>query len=105
MTVTQSVLAFAAAAALLTITPGVDTAMVLRTAVGDGPRRAVLAATGFGLGCLAWGATVSLGLGALERGPQAYASLAEIFVWMAVTKAFASARALVASPSSISSPV
>ena len=65
MTVAQSLIAFSAAAALLTITPGVDTAMVLRTAAGGSPRRAVFAAAGIGLGCLVWGAAVSLGLGAL----------------------------------------
>jgi threonine/homoserine/homoserine lactone efflux protein len=65
MTIVQSLIAFSAAAALLTITPGVDTAMVLRTAAGGGARRAAFAAAGIGLGCLAWGAAVSLGLGAL----------------------------------------
>ena len=58
-------LAFAAAASLLTVTPGVDTAIVLRTATLEGRRQAVLAAAGICLGCLAWGVAVSLGLGAL----------------------------------------
>jgi threonine/homoserine/homoserine lactone efflux protein len=65
MTIAQSLIAFSAAAALLTITPGVDTAMVLRTAAGGSARRAAFAAAGIGLGCLVWGAAVSLGLGAL----------------------------------------
>ncbi|CAN5265474.1 hypothetical protein BH10PSE1_BH10PSE1_14560 [soil metagenome] len=58
-------LAFLAAASLLTVTPGVDTALVLRTAASDGPRSGVFAATGIGIGCLVWAAAVSLGLGAL----------------------------------------
>jgi len=65
MTLIPSLLAFTAAASLLTITPGVDTALVLRTAAAEGPRRAGLAAIGIGLGCLIWGAGVALGLGAL----------------------------------------
>jgi len=65
MTVIQALLAFSVAAALLTITPGLDTALVLRTAAVEGPRRAALAALGVVAGCLAWGAAVALGLGVL----------------------------------------
>lgn len=65
MTVTQSLLAFLIAAGLLTVTPGADTVMVLRTATVEGPRRAMLAAIGIGAGCLVWGIGVALGLGAL----------------------------------------
>jgi threonine/homoserine/homoserine lactone efflux protein len=65
MTVTQSLLAFIAAASILTLTPGVDTAMVLRTAAVGGSRPAWFAAWGIGFGCLVWGAMVSIGLGAL----------------------------------------
>ena len=38
-----SLLAFVLAASLLAITPGLDTAMVLRTATLKGPRRAIFA--------------------------------------------------------------
>jgi len=65
MTIAQALIAFAAAATLLSITPGVDTALVLRTAATGGVRRASFAALGIAFGCLAWGAAVSLGLGAL----------------------------------------
>lgn len=65
MTVIQALIAFSLAAGLLTITPGLDTALVLRTAAVEGPRRAWLAAFGIFLGTLAWGAMVALGLGAL----------------------------------------
>jgi threonine/homoserine/homoserine lactone efflux protein len=60
-----ALIAFVAAAALLTITPGLDTAMVLRTAAVEGPRTAALAGLGIICGCLAWGAAVALGLGVL----------------------------------------
>ncbi|MBL8555818.1 MAG: LysE family translocator [Phenylobacterium sp.] len=65
MTVIQALLAFSVAAALLTITPGLDTAMVLRTAAVEGPKRAALAALGIMAGCFLWGAAVALGLGVL----------------------------------------
>src|SRR5690242_9226304 len=65
MSVIQALFAFVAAATILTITPGVDTAMVLRSAASGGPRPAVFAAIGISAGCLVWGAAVSVGLGAL----------------------------------------
>lgn len=65
MTSSAALLAFTATAALLTITPGLDTALVLRTAATEGPRRAMLAAIGIALGCLGWGVLVGAGLGAL----------------------------------------
>lgn len=65
MSVVQALLAFSVAAALLTVTPGLDTALVLRTAAVEGPKRAALAGVGIILGCLVWGAAVALGLGVL----------------------------------------
>lgn len=65
MATVQALLAFMAAATILTLTPGVDTAMVLRSAASGGPKPAILAALGIALGCLVWGVAVSLGLGAL----------------------------------------
>jgi threonine/homoserine/homoserine lactone efflux protein len=65
MTTAQSLIAFIAAAGLLTLTPGVDTAMVVRAAMVEGRRSAGLAAIGIGLGCLVLGAAVALGLGAI----------------------------------------
>lgn len=65
MTEIQALLSFALAASLLTVAPGLDTALVLRTLSAEGPRRAMLAATGIGLGCLVWGVAVGFGLGAL----------------------------------------
>ncbi|MCD8504653.1 MAG: LysE family translocator [Burkholderiaceae bacterium] len=67
-------LAFIAAAAVLALTPGVDTAIVLNTALTNGRRPAFLAGLGVCLGCLVWGIAVSLGLGAvLAASETAYA--------------------------------
>lgn len=82
-------MAFSLAAALLTITPGLDTAIVLRTAAVDGPRRAVLAAVGVISGCLVWGAVVALGLGALvQAAPLAFDVIrwvgAAYLVWLGI---------------------
>ena len=63
--VATALLAFTAAAALLTITPGLDTALVLRTAASEGPRRALQAGLGIVTGCLVWSAIVAAGLGVL----------------------------------------
>jgi threonine/homoserine/homoserine lactone efflux protein len=72
----QSLFAFTLAAALLTVTPGLDTALVLRTAAAEGARRAFAAAIGICLGCLAWGALVAIGLGMLlEASEFAYLAL------------------------------
>jgi threonine/homoserine/homoserine lactone efflux protein len=71
MTLATALIAYIAAAGLLTVTPGLDTAMVLRAAAVEGPRRASLAALGIVCGCLAWGLAVALGLGVLLAASQA----------------------------------
>ncbi len=58
-------IAYTAAATLLTITPGLDTALVVRTATAEGPRRALWSGLGIVTGCLIWTAVVAAGLGAL----------------------------------------
>lgn len=58
-------LAFAAVAALLTITPGVDTMLVLRSTVTGGRRTGLLASTGVVAGLLCWAMTSAVGLTAL----------------------------------------
>ena len=65
-----ALIAFVLAAALLTVTPGIDTALVLRTAGVEGARKAALAGLGICLGCLAWGVIVGLGLGVLLQASE-----------------------------------
>ncbi len=73
MTVPESLSAFVVAAGLLTLAPGVDTALVLRASTFDGQIKGVQATAGILLGCLIWGALVALGLAALiTASPLAY---------------------------------
>ena len=65
MTVSQSLISFVLAAGMLTVTPGLDTALVLRTATVEGATRAAQAALGVVIGCLFWGSAAAFGLGAL----------------------------------------
>ncbi|WP_457789729.1 LysE family translocator [Pseudomonas sp. PL-6] len=65
MPIAENLIAFTLAATLLTLTPGIDTALVLRTAAVEGRRQALRAALGINAGCLLWGAAVAFGLGAL----------------------------------------
>ncbi|MFI0349300.1 LysE family translocator [Actinomadura sp. 9N407] len=58
-------LAFAAMAALITVTPGLDTMLVLRTTVTGGRRSGHLAALGITAGCLTWAVASAAGLTAL----------------------------------------
>jgi threonine/homoserine/homoserine lactone efflux protein len=60
-----ALLAYTVAAALLTVTPGLDTALVLRTAATEGARRAGWAGLGIVTGCLLWAMIVAAGLGML----------------------------------------
>jgi threonine/homoserine/homoserine lactone efflux protein len=59
--------AYAIAAALLTMLPGPDTAIVLATAINGGRAAAVRAAFGIGVGLLLWGTAAGLGLAALLK--------------------------------------
>lgn len=69
-------IAFLAAAALLTVAPGLDTAFVLRTAAVEGWRSALLGALGILIGCLLWAAAVAVGVGAVIAASEAaYAAL------------------------------
>ncbi|MEG5262833.1 LysE family translocator [Pseudomonas sp. JDS28PS106] len=65
MSIADNLIAYTFAATLLTLTPGLDTALVLRTATVEGRQQALRAAMGINAGCLIWGAAVAFGLGAL----------------------------------------
>jgi len=61
----HSLLAFALFAAVLTVTPGLDTVLVLRTTARHGRRAGFAAVVGISLGCLAWALASALGITAL----------------------------------------
>lgn len=61
---------FALVAALLTITPGLDTALTLRTAALAGRRRAWGVVAGIQTGTLVWGALAAAGVSALLLASQ-----------------------------------
>lgn len=61
----RDVLSFAAVAGLLTIIPGLDTAMVLRSTAAFGRRHGFATALGVNSGALVWGAAAAVGTSAL----------------------------------------
>ena len=60
-----ALVAFTPVAALLTVTPGAATALVVRSAVTGGRRRALATTVGNSLGVLAWGCFAAMGIAAV----------------------------------------
>ena len=82
----SAVLTFAVVALTLTVTPGLDTVLVLRAALTRGRRDAVATAAGIVAGLLVWGAAAAAGVSALLTASQlAYDALryagAAYLVW------------------------
>ncbi|MFI7702311.1 LysE family translocator [Nonomuraea sp. NPDC049480] len=89
MDIAGSVWSFAAVVALLTLTPGLDTALILRTSLVAGRRPAWGVTLGIQLGTLAWGVLTAAGLSALLAASRpAYEVLrwagVAYLVWMGV---------------------
>jgi threonine/homoserine/homoserine lactone efflux protein len=81
---------FAVVAGLVTIIPGLDTALVVRTTVTQGRRRGFAAALGINTGVLVWGVAAAVGVSALLAASQlAYdvvrAAGAAYLVWLGTT--------------------
>ncbi len=62
---TNSLLAFTLFAAVLAITPGLDTFLVLRTTAAGGRAAGFAAVVGIGLGCLVWAVASAIGITAI----------------------------------------
>ncbi|MEB6478275.1 LysE family translocator [Acinetobacter vivianii] len=62
---TTMLIPYLVAITLLTLTPGLDTTLIIRTATLEGKAKAFQAALGINLGCIVWGIIVACGLGAL----------------------------------------
>jgi threonine/homoserine/homoserine lactone efflux protein len=61
----RALVAFAPVAALLTVTPGAVTALVVRSAATGGQRRALATTVGNSVGVLAWGCFAAMGIAAV----------------------------------------
>lgn len=86
---TSEVLAFAVVAAVLTVTPGLDSALVLRAALTRSRREAVATGAGILTGLFVWGASAAVGISALLTASEvAYTALrwagAAYLVWFGV---------------------
>lgn len=66
----ELLLAYALAALVLVVTPGLDTMLVLRSVVVGGHRAGLAAGAGVALGCLVWGAASIAGITALLRASE-----------------------------------
>jgi threonine/homoserine/homoserine lactone efflux protein len=68
--------AFVLLSALLIVTPGPDTALIIRNALADGPRASTFSAVGVSVGILAWALAATFGVGVLlERSSVAFTVL------------------------------
>ena len=65
MDVLQALAAFALVAGLLTVIPGLDTALVLRSSIAAGRSHGFATALGIGTGALVWGAAAAVGASAI----------------------------------------
>ncbi|MFN2539433.1 MAG: LysE family translocator [Mycobacteriales bacterium] len=97
------ILAWCVVALLLTLTPGADTALVLRTALRDGTRSAVRCTLGICTGTMTWATLSALGVSALvAASPLAFDVLryggAGYLLWLGIS-------ALRARPASVVSDV
>jgi threonine/homoserine/homoserine lactone efflux protein len=63
--VLRALVAFAPVAALLTVTPGAATALVVRSAATGGQRRALATTVGNSIGVLAWSCFAAMGIAAV----------------------------------------
>lgn len=100
-----TLLPFIIAAGLLTLTPGLDTTLVLRTASIENKSKAFQTAFGIMFGCLAWGILIALGLGAfLSVSTWAYDILkwcgAVYLCWLAFNMIFRSTHQVAVSTES-----
>ncbi|MFD6446291.1 LysE family translocator [Promicromonospora sp. NPDC060204] len=98
MTVPEAMLLFALVAIPLTIMPGLDSALVLRTAVVSGRRHAYATALGINAAVLAWGVAAAVGATAvLAASEAAYRALtlagAAYLAWLGGRMLWSSFRA------------
>lgn len=86
-TIPTALASFALVAGLVTITPGLDTALVLRSALTQGRSAAYATALGVATGCVVWGVAAAIGVSAvLTASEVAYTALrlvgAAYLIWL-----------------------
>ncbi|URN01358.1 LysE family translocator [Actinomadura madurae] len=85
-----AVLAFALAAMIVNVMPGLDTFLVLRTSIAQGRRSGLAAALGILTGCGVWGLATAVGLTALLTASQVAYDVVRVcgaayLVWLGTT--------------------
>ncbi|SLK00267.1 LysE family translocator [Arthrobacter sp. P2b] len=90
MTLLQALLSFALVAGLLTVVPGLDTALVLRSSIAKSRRYAFATAAGISTGAIIWGVAAAVGVSALLAASEfAYRMLtiagAAYMVWLGLS--------------------
>ena len=86
----HGLLVFVGVAAVLTLTPGPSTAMVIRSALRGGRRQALMTTLGNSAGILFWGVTSAVGVSALVAASEAAFLVLKIggaivLVWMGIS--------------------
>ncbi|MDQ0870109.1 threonine/homoserine/homoserine lactone efflux protein [Arthrobacter sp. V1I9] len=97
MTLTQAVFSFALVAGLLTLVPGLDTALVLRSSLSKTRRFAFSTALGISTGAMIWGIAAAVGVSALLAASEfAYRILtiagAAYMIWLGLSLLWKSLR-------------
>lgn len=97
VTLMTAVLSFGLVAGLLTLVPGLDTALVLRSSISKSRGFAFATALGIGTGAMIWGVAAAVGVSALLAASElAYRALtlagAAYMVWLGVSLLWKSLR-------------
>jgi threonine/homoserine/homoserine lactone efflux protein len=108
VTIPEAVLQFAVVAGLLTVVPGLDTALVLRGTLVHSRAYGLATTTGIQIGTLVWGAAAATGAAALLAASQlAYRVLtilgAAYMVWMGASMLWKSFRRPASAPAVVAS--
>lgn len=109
MSIEQALLSFGVVAALLTIIPGLDTVMVLRSAISQGRLHGYATALGINAGAMAWGIAAAVGASALLAASEtAFTALklagAAYMIWLGATMLWRSFRRAAPAAMSVGTP-
>ena len=108
MTLAHTLAEYAVPAALITMLPGPDTAMILTTAVKAGRGAAVRAAWGVGTGLLLWGAAAAVGLATALRDSailyDTFRYVCAVYLVVLAVQAWQTSRSEVVDPAALVEP-